>query len=140
MITASASTTASVAQVWAVFLDVESWPQWTESMTAVDRLDDGPLRVGSRATVRQPKMRPMVWEVTELVEQSSFSWQTRNLGVTTTGSHRVVADGAGSRIDLTVEHRGLLAWLIRLIADRRTAGYAAMEAAGLKAAAEAGSA
>jgi hypothetical protein len=57
--------------VFAVLHDVERWPEWT--MTAVKKMDDGPLVVGSKVRVRQPKLLPAVWLVTELDENRAFT-------------------------------------------------------------------
>ena len=50
---------ASADRVFSVLQDVERWPEWT--MTAVKKMDDGPLVVGSKVRVRQPKLLPAVW-------------------------------------------------------------------------------
>jgi uncharacterized membrane protein len=137
---ASVVVEAPTARVWDVLVDVESWPRWTPTVTSVRRLDDGPLRVGSSARIEQPKLRPMVWTVTELVPERSFTWVARVPGVAITGEHTITRlDDGRTRLDLVATSSGPLAFLADLLAGWRTRDYVAREAAGIKAAAEAGS-
>ena len=119
-------------RVWAVLSDVEAWPGWTASVRSVRRLDAGPLRVGSRVRIRQPRIPPTVWTVTELVEGQRFTWTALGPGVRTRAAHRVVPSGAGSRATLTVEPDGVVGRLVGRLYTGLTERYLAMEAAGLK--------
>jgi uncharacterized protein YndB with AHSA1/START domain len=128
---------ASPDLVWAVMADIDRWPTWTESVRTAERLDDGPLAIGSRARLKQPGMPPMVWEVTECVASSVFAWRTRTPGVTTVGIHRVEPGPDGhSTLTLEVHHSGPLAGVIGALTASRTNRFMGMEAAGLKKASE----
>ncbi len=108
-------------------------------MTSVERLESGPLRVSSSARVVQPKLRPMVWTVTELVPLESFTWTARTAGMTLTGTHVIRAEGEGrTRLELAAESGGPLARVADLLLGSRVQHYVELEAAGMKAAAEAG--
>jgi uncharacterized membrane protein len=128
---------ATPERVWHVITDVESWPQWTRSMTAVKRLDDGPLRVGSRARVKQPGLPSLVWQVTDIAEGVEFTWVTRTAGVTATAIHRLDETPAGARLTLTVAWDGAFAGVVAAMAGKQTRKYLALETAGAKGRAEA---
>lgn len=118
--------------VWSVMSDVTSWPQWTASIRSVQLLEPGPLAVGSRVRIQQPKLPTAVWEVTELEPGRGFTWTNRGPGMTSTGGHRIVSTTDGtSSVTLRIEQVGpgaLLAWLFLPLTRR----YVQMEAAGLK--------
>ncbi|HZU49773.1 MAG TPA: SRPBCC family protein [Mycobacterium sp.] len=129
---------APAERVWQLLVDVEGWPSWTASMREIKRLDDGPLRVGSRSRVVQPKGRPMVWTVTELEPMRNFTWVAKQPGLTLEAVHRI--EDAGDHVRTTLEFRGSgpLAWLGSMIARSRIREYLGMESAGLKRVAESG--
>ncbi|KAA1429177.1 SRPBCC family protein [Nocardioides antri] len=117
--------------VWRVMSDVARWPEWTPTVTGVDRLDDGPLRVGSRAKLRQPRLPAAVWEVTHLVEGREFTWEAKGPGVRTIGRHEVVADGSGSKVTLSIEQAGPMGAVAALVWRRLTQRYVELEAESL---------
>lgn len=102
--------------VWELVTDVEGWPRYVSTVRAVQRLDEGPLRVGSSARIEQPGQQPAVWTVTRLDPGREFCWGTARRGLRMTGTHRVVPDGPGSRNDLELTAHGPLAWLVALAA------------------------
>jgi len=78
--------------VWQVISDVERWPEWTASVTHVKLQTPGPLALGSRARVKQPKFPAAVWRVTALTPGQSFTWRRIVAGVH--GRRRAYRGGA----------------------------------------------
>ncbi len=122
--------------VWQLTTDVEAWPATTPTMQSVKRLDDGPLRVGSRARVKQPAQPEAVWTVSRLEPGREFSWQSRRRGLVLTGTHTVTADGEGCRNTLALDATGPLAVLLGLVLGPAFRHALRAENAGFKAAAE----
>lgn len=120
------------ADVWAVMTDVERWPEWTASVRTLKKLDEGPLAVGSRVRIKQPRLPPSVLEVTDVRQDRGFTWVARSPGVKVVADHRIERSGHGSRVALSVDFRGpfgpLVGWLTRTLTKR----YLDLEAAGLK--------
>ena len=98
---------APVDTVWALTIDVERWPQVMPTVTRVDRLDDGPLAIGSSARLEQPGLRPAIWTVTTLEPGRRFAWASRLLGAPIVGRHDIEATDDGARNTLTLELGGL---------------------------------
>jgi uncharacterized membrane protein len=125
---------APARQVFDVYTDVERRPERADSVTSIERLDDGPLRVASRARVRQPMLPATVWEVTELVPGERFSWVARSPGVVTTGIHIARdSDRAGvSEVTAALEVLGPLGPVVRFLSRRLTRRYVDAEVRGIK--------
>jgi uncharacterized membrane protein len=119
-------------RVWKVFSDVEQWPVWTPTVDAVERLDDGPFRVGCRTRIRQPKLPVAIWEVTELVDGEYFAWVSRAPGVRTTGGHRVTATPAGTVATSVIDQDGPLGGLLGRLYAKLINRYLALEGESLK--------
>jgi uncharacterized membrane protein len=127
---------APVAKVWDLTVDVEHLPAVTPTMTSVERLDDGPIGVGSRARIKQPAQRPAVWTVTRFEPGSTFEWETRVLGMRMVGGHHLEAVDGGTRNTLVVEMSGRGSGLFGRLVGSRMATAIATENEGLRRAAE----
>lgn len=107
--------------VWAVTEDIERWPEWTPTVTAAHRLDDGPLGIGSRVRIKQPVQPESDWTVTEYVHGHRFAWTTRRSGLRMTASHEVCRHEPGAANVLRVDVSGVAAvalWPVLRIAIR----------------------
>jgi len=118
--------------VWSVLANVERWPEWTASIARVKMLSLGPLQVGSRVRIHQPKLPPAYWRVTELDPGASFTWISRAPGVRVTARHMVEAIPVGTLVTLSVQYEGLLAALLARWVGNLNNRYLTMEANGLK--------
>jgi uncharacterized membrane protein len=123
-------------RVWAVVVDVDKWPERIPTVDAVERLDVGPLVVGSRTRLRQPRLPEAVWTVTELADGSSYTWESSSPGVSITASHLVEPHPDGSRLTLAINVSGPLSGVGWLMSRSLTKRYVETEAASIKTAAE----
>jgi len=134
----SVAVAAEPDRAWAVLSDLERWPERIATYEEVRRLDDGDLRVGSRAFVKQKGLAAGEWEVSELVPGRTFTWASRQPGVRIVGRHHVTTDAAGStRLTLVLEQTGWLSGLVSMVIGRKIKRYVDLEAEALKQAAEA---
>jgi len=124
---------APLDKVWATLFDVERWPEWTASMSEVQRLEDKELIVGSKVRIKQPKMPSLVWEITELDRGRSFTWRSSSPGIMTIGTHHLepLAE-AGTAVTLGIHLSGAFAPIGGLFMSGRIRQYVQMEADGLK--------
>jgi uncharacterized protein YndB with AHSA1/START domain len=123
---------APPARVYTIMSDVERWHEWTASIRRVTRRGTGPLAVGQRAIVRQPRFPPALWTVTDVEPGRSFTWVSTAPALRVTATHRVEATPTGSRATLSLNYEGFFGELIARWTRGITTRYVAMEAAGLK--------
>jgi uncharacterized membrane protein len=128
---------APVDVVWSLTEDVERWPGITPTMTTVERLDDGPLAVGSRARVKQPGQRARVWTVTRFEPRRSFAWSTKAMGMTMEGAHLLADEGGACVNRLELEVTGATAGIVGRLLRRPLLNAITTENKGFRAAAEA---
>jgi len=119
-------------RVWTVMSDVERWHEWTVSVKSIRRLDSGPLQIGSRAWIRQPKLPPALWKVSELDNGRSLTWVSGSPGIRVLGKHSVEPTPTGSRATLSIHFGGVLGSLFGRLLRGLNEQYLAWEAAGLK--------
>jgi uncharacterized membrane protein len=123
--------------VWDVFSDVERWPEWTASVTALTGQDGSTLAVGKRFAIKQPGLQKLVWKVAEIEPGASWTWVHRSPGVQVTARHHVTAlPGGRTLVRQELDQRGVLGALVGQLTVKRTKRFLSMEARGLKARSE----
>lgn len=127
---------ASPSVVWALNTDPVRWPDLTPTVTSVRWQDDGPLRVGRVAVVKQPGQRAAAWTVTALEPETRFVWQATVYGVTTVATHLIEAAPQGCRNTLRLELSGRGSRLMGALLGRKLRSILRTEAEGFRRAAE----
>lgn len=123
---------APADRVWAVMTDVERWPDWTASVSTIQRLDHGPFTVGSRVRIKQPRLPPSVLTVTELEPGRGFTWVATSPGLRVTAAHGIEPAPRGVRVTLSVRYEGVFGRLAGRLWRSLTERYLRLEADGLK--------
>ena len=123
---------ASPERVWAVLSDAERWPEWTPTVTRVERLEGDGKAVGSRFRIVQPRLPAAVYVLTDVQPGRSFTWENGNFVVRGRAHHAVEARGTGARATLAVECSGLLGGLMGWMYRKLIREYLDLEAEGLK--------
>lgn len=129
--------TATASEVWNALANVTVWPEWLPTVLEVQPLAGQVLSVGAKFKIIQPKLRPTVWEVTELHPGENFAWQASSPGLMLWANHTAV-ELPDRRSEVLLEFRfsGILAPLIALLAGSVTKRYLAIEVASIKRRAE----
>ena len=128
---------APIERVWDLTLDIERWPELTPTITSVERLEVGPLAVGSSARLVQPRHSPRVWTVTDLQAPTRFAWSARLGRVTMTGRHDLVRIDDHTTVNrLSLELSGIGAGVVARFAGKQLLAVIATENVGFKRAAE----
>lgn len=101
-------------------------------MTEVSLLPPGPLQVGQKVRIRQPRLPAATWTVDTVVPGRSFSWISSRAGITSTAEHQVLSLGQGCRVLVSLRQTGPFAPLSAALLGRLIRRYLRMEVVGLK--------
>lgn len=127
---------APLSLVWGLNTDVAAWPSLTPTVTSVERLDEGPMRVGSQARIKQPAQRAAVWTVSTFQPEEMFQWDTANMGMRMVATHRLEPTVRGCRNTLSIDLAGPTARLLGRLMRKRILATIATENAAFKHVAE----
>jgi len=117
-------------RLWRYVGDLDRWHELLPTVDSVTRTGPpGPIGVGTRVRVAQPRLATAEYVVTAWDPPAGFTWEATVRGVRTTASHELHATGTGTRLVLGLEWSGPAAWLARLLYSRLTRSYLEQEAA-----------
>jgi hypothetical protein len=119
--------------VWSVYADIERWPEWTASVTSARLEPTGPLELSSRASIKQPRLPRVVWTVSGIEPNRSWTWRNQSPGATTLARHTLTETSDGrTSVDLSIDQRGVIGRPVGWLLKRLTRRYLRLEAEGLR--------
>jgi uncharacterized membrane protein len=119
----------SPEEVFDFFADFSQASRWRQYVRTMERLDDGPLRAGSRVQVTMDVGGgAYVWEMEVLNCERPSLWRHRSNDPDWRGyvEYLFEPESAGTRVTMTIEAKptGLYAWLaMPLVLLRRSKSY-----------------
>lgn len=122
--------------VWPILADVEGWPDWAYTFTRITILTDTQAGLGDVVTIKQPKLPAGTWIISEWVPGKSFAWVLRCPAMKATANHVLTSMGNQCLFRQTMDFEGPLGWLSARRGRTLIRDYMAIEAQGLKRAAE----
>jgi hypothetical protein len=128
MIHATARSAATPDRLWSLASDVERWGDRLPTVDSVRPLGSGPIGLGSKFEVRQPRLPKATWEVTDWQQGRSFTWVSTSPGIRSTAVHTVREDAGASKLDLSLEWSGPLAPILGLLIGRKAQDMVEIEA------------
>ena len=128
---------APIGVVWPILADVRRWPSWAETFELVEPQTDEPLGPGATVLIKQPRLPPGYWTVTDWHPFEGFAWATRRPGVVVTAQHELLAQEPGCVFAQRLRFRGPVGIPVAAFGRRLIRAYMRTEAAGLKLASEA---
>lgn len=119
-------------RAWAATIDIVSWPAWTPTVNRARRLGSGPMRVGSRVLIEQPKLPPALWVVEALEPGRGMTLKSGLPGMRVIANHRIEPSGNGCTVILSIRFEGLFGGLLERFTRDLNHRYLELEAEGLK--------
>lgn len=130
------SIAAPAETAWRIVADVERWPEWTPTVTSVERRSEGSIGVGACFRIRQPKLAAATWTITEWVPGQAFTWVSRSPGFRIVADHEIRPELRGCSVELRVRFEGFLGGILGRVYGGITERYMKLEADGLRARSE----
>lgn len=119
--------------LWQVLSDLDGWASWLPTVEGIRAVEPGgPPEVGASYVVEQPGLPRATWTITDWRPGAGFTWESRAVGVRSTGRHELSRSGDGTTVRLSIEWAGPLAGLVRLLYGRKTERYVTREAEALE--------
>jgi hypothetical protein len=102
-------------------------------MTRITPLADGPLGIGSKARVKQPRLLATTMTVTAFEPEKAFTWETGAFGGKAVAIHEISPNAnGGTHLRLALEMTGGLSSVFGPLMAKMSRNYVNMEADGLK--------
>ncbi len=113
----SERSSAMPAAVWALWADATRWPEWNQQLESGEL--DGPLAVGTGATVKFKRGGKMKFTVVEVDPERLFVDEAKLPGCRFGHEHRIEPAGTGSEITHRLYLKGATSGLFSRLFGRK---------------------